>query len=193
MERVFIDPVMHSRRLERVQMAAFAAVMLLILAALWVKWMISGGGEAELRRSLMMSSIVAAAFGLGYYMLKRTRRVMREHVLFAVSDQGVRSERPDGVVEARWEEIEEVRIGMMPTRNKMPDVLIKTGKGFIPAFMRFSDRAGPLPEPAIRAAGRRFTGPEGVFMLTPENSPLLRALRQRLPPEKFQEGVLITL
>ncbi len=192
MERVFIDPVMHSRRLERVQTAAFAAIMLLILAALWVKWAISGG-EAGLRLSLMMSSIVAAACGLGYYMLKRTRRVVRDHSFFALTDEGVRSERLDGVVVARWEEIEEVRVGIMPSRNKMPDVLIKTGKGYIPAYMRLADRAGPMPEPAIRAAGRRFTGPEGAFDLTPENSPLLKALRERLPPEKFREGVLITL
>ena len=192
MELVFIDPLIHSRRLERVQTAAFAAIMLLILAAVWIKWELSGG-EAGLRLSLMMSSIVAAAFGMGYYMLKRTRRVMRDHVLFIITDAGIRSERPDGVVEAGWAEIEEVRIGIMPTRNKMPDVLIKTGKGFIPAFLRLSDRAGPLPEPAIRAAGRRFIGRDGVFTLTPGNSALLQALRERLPPEKFREGVLITL
>ncbi|HUT52151.1 MAG TPA: hypothetical protein VM658_02050 [bacterium] len=194
MERVFIDPVIHSRRLERVQTMAFAAIMILLLAAVWIKWKLSGGGEAGLRLCLMMSSIVAAAFGLGYYMLKRTRRVMRDHVLFIITDSGVRSERPDGVVEAGWDEIEEVRIGIMPSRNKMPDVLIKTGKGYIPAFLRWTDRAGPLPEPAIRSAGRGFISPDGSeFLLTPENSPLLQALRERLPREKFREGVLITL
>jgi hypothetical protein len=194
MERVFIDPVIHSRRIERFQSIAFAAILGLILAAVWFKWELSGGGKEGLRISLMMSSLVAAAFGLGYYMLKRTRRVMREHEFFVISDMGLRSERPDGVVAAGWDEIEEVRVGIMPSRNKTPDIMIKTKKGFISAFMRWTDRADKLPEPVILSGGRRFTAPGGEeFELTRANSRLLQALREWLPPEKFREGVLIGL
>jgi hypothetical protein len=193
MARVFVDPMIRSRRLELVQTLAFGGILFVFLIVIWIKYLV-GGGSGAFRMSLMLSSIVAAAFGVGYYMLKRNRGVMIDRMWLSVDDVGIRSMTPAGIVEVGWSEVIEVRIGMRPSRNRAPDILIKTEGGYVSAFMRWVDESGTVPEPSLTSPGLRFINPDGdEYMLGPENSQLVAALKEHVAPERIKEGVMVSL
>jgi len=193
-ERAFVDPMAHSSRLERVQVLAFGLILFGLVCAIWIKWYVGEGGEGPLRLSLMMSSVVVAAFFAGFYMMKRTRRELMARRLFIISDEGIRSLDIGGEVSVSWAEVLEVKIGTHPSRGRTPDVLIRTEKGSIGAFMRWRDKDRPMPEPSLISPGSRFIGPDGAeILVTPETSELVLALVERVPPDKVTKGVLISI
>lgn len=193
METIFIDPMIHSRRIERVRMAGMALIPLLVVAALWVRWM-TADKDPSIRFPMMITSMLVPALGLGYYMLKRYRQVLMERTWFSMSDEGISRMTPAGPVSATWSEVEEVKIGLRPSATRMPDVLIKTPGGYISAYMRWVDRSGPVPEPSLLAPGRRFYYPGGeVKDLESGNSELVAAISRHVPPEKIKQGVMISL
>lgn len=194
MEKIFVDPILHSRRAESIQVLVFGAVMAAIVLAIWTRWSLGGRGMDSVRSSLMLSSLVAAGFGVGYYMLKKNRRVMMDRAWLTVGDEGISSATPAGEVEFSWPEITEVMIASRPTRNKMPDIIIKTGRGSIGAFMRWVEKSETMPEPLLRAPGVLFISPGGgAYRLGPDSSALVKAIREHVPPEKIKEGAIISL
>ncbi len=193
MERVFIDPVIHSRRVERFQVAGMVMVAALVLGAFWMKWLLDDK-DKPLHLPVMMSSVVAPALGVGYYMLKRNRRILMDTLWLRISDEGIKSSTPGGTVEIPWSEVERVRVGVKPSRSRTPDLLIKGRGGYVSAFMRWVDRSRPVPESSLLYPGRRFIYPGGERMdLCPENSGLVAAIKERVPAGKIEEGVLTTL
>jgi len=190
--RTFVDPMVHSDRPAAVQSAAFGGILLLLFIGLWVYWWISGAEVETARLSMMLSGIVVAAFGIGYYMLKRNRGVVIDRVKLVIDDSGIKSENISGIVEFAWPEIDEVRISIRPSRNRMPDVIVRTRRGSLGVFMRWVDKDMPMPEPRLRAPGVKFVRPGGEeYVLTPENSELVKAIKEHLSPEKIKEGVIV--
>lgn len=194
MERVFIDPMLQSSRVERAQFISLSAALLLAAGFFWLYWLGSGGPERGVQSPVLASSLVAPALGLGYYMIKRSRRSLLDRVWFSVSESGVKSMTPAGLLEAGWDEVDEVRIASRASRSRTPDILIRTSLGYAGVFMRFVDRDGLIPEPLLLKPGRGFRHPiEGVIELTPDNSQVVDALRRFAPADKIKEGVLISL
>jgi hypothetical protein len=190
-DRTFIDPLIHSERVGRAQLGAFIAILWLLVVGVWCWWAAMGTG---LRAPLMASSALAAGMGVGYYILKRTRQVLKAFVWFRVGDEGLVSMTPAGEVRVSWPEVREVQVGFRAARGRNADILILTAKGSLRAFQRWTDQAEPLPEPVLFSGGARMVGPDGrVTPVDPEHSPLLAALRERLPPEKIKPGVMLSL
>jgi len=194
MEQTFVDPVIHSRRIERFNVSAFGLVMLIVLGAVWIRWYVGEREAAALRLSLMMSSIVVASFFVGYYMMKHSRRLLMDGVWFLTSETGFQSVTLAGVYESDWSEVLEVRIGMRPSATKTPDVWIRTADGNVGAFMRWTPKSPALPEPIVLSGGRRFIAPDGrKITLTPDTSDLVAAISKRVPEEKIKRGVITSL
>ncbi len=188
---VFVDPILYSARAGRVQLEAFSAVLLVAAAAVWIKWAAGPGGDP--RFPAMLTSIVFGGWGLGYYMMARNRGVMMEFARLEISESGFRSVTPAGEFSAGWDKVIEVQVCSRPSRGKSPDVRIKTEAGFVPAFMRWVDKSGPMPEPVLRSPGLKWRSSGGdEYVLGPHNSDLVRALEARLPAEKIIKGVLFT-
>jgi len=193
MARVFVDPMIHSARLARAQWLILVSILAGIAAFLWGRWLLSEGG-ASVRLTLASTGLIAAAGGLGYYMQKRLRGVMKDRTWLEISDAGIRQMTPAGLVEASWDEVIEVRVGLHPSRTRMPDVIIVTPEGAINAYMRLVDRGKGLPEPSLLSPGRRFVHPGGeVREVTPWNSELVAAVKEHVPGDKIKEGVMLSL
>lgn len=192
--RVFVDPMVYSERLQRIQLASLGAILLAAFVGLWIKWYVGGAGESELRFTLMLSSVVVVAFFAGYYMMKRTRRVLMEHLWFGVDGTGFVSVTPAGEVRADWSEVRRISVSVRPARSKSPDVNIDLGRGRVGLFMRWRDKSGTMPEPVVLSGGIRFRDPGGgAWTLTPDNSELVGALVELAGPDRIERGVLTSL
>ncbi len=191
MTRKFVDPFHYSKRAERLQITVMAVLPVCLAGVFWIRWWFSKG-EIPVTAPLIFTGLVAPAFGLGYYMVKRARVLIREQTWIEVDKEGIRSITPAGEVFVTWPEIREIEVGLRPSRNRMPDMRIKTGRGAITAFMRYVEWRPELPEPVLSAPGLRFTGEYGAYDLSAANSELVAALRERAGPGKMREGVLIS-
>jgi hypothetical protein len=186
--------MVHSSRSLRLQLLVVAVALLAVAGLIWTSWWLKPGGRSDLRRPLAATSALIPAFFAGSYMIQRNRRVTMDRQMLILSADGLRWRTPVGITEVPWSAVEEVRIGMRPAAGRSPDVLIKTDAGYIGAFMRWVDAAGPIPEPSLLQPGRGFLYPGGErMMLSPENSPLVRALKEFCPREKIKEGAVISI
>jgi len=194
MAQVFVDPLVHSPRVERVHLLMLGGMLAAIDLGLWLRWFLRGHDLIGFRLMLITTAIVAAAFFAGYYMMKRNRRILMARARLVVSEQGLVWESPAGRVEVQWGEVTELRIGMMASRTRTPDVYVQTERGALPAFMRWSDAAKPLPEPKFLSASGRFVFPDGqTRSVTPHNSELVAALAARVPAERIKRGVITSI
>ncbi len=194
MERTFVDPLMHSREVESFQLALLMFLFGSALVGLVTFWYHSGASLAKLGDYLIMISIIVAAMGVTYYMVKRNRRAHADHTWFSVSETGLKSKTVGGEIEVSWEEVEEIRIAGRPSSGRSPDVLIKTRRGYIQAMMRWMESSEELPEPVLLKPGRAFRYPNGKkILVSPHSSQLVEALREYAPQGTIKEGVLISL
>ncbi len=194
MEKTFVDPLLHSRELLSFQLALLMFFFGSALVALFTFWYFSGASPKKLLDYLIMGSIIIAAMGVTFYMLKRNRRAHADHTWFVVSEWGLKSKTIAGLIEAPWEEVEEIRIGGRPSSSRSPDILVRTRQGYIYAMMRWMESSAEIPEPVLLKPGRAFRYSNGEeICLSPESSQMVTALREHAPPGIIKEGVLITL
>ncbi|MFO8057341.1 MAG: hypothetical protein R6V10_08610 [bacterium] len=194
MEKVFVDPLMHSREVESFQVALMMFLFGCGLVGLFTFWYFSGAPLSKLGDYLIMASVLVAGMGITYYMLKRNRRAHADHTWFSVSEEGIKSRTVSGLIEVSWEEVEEIRIADRPSSNRTADVLIRTSRGYIQAMMRFMEKKDELPEPRLLKPGRVFSYPDkSEVCISPETSELVTALREYAPAGIIKEGVLISL
>lgn len=187
-ERVFIDPVIFSGRLRQARTGAlvgFSGLAFGLIVGL------GRGNGWPLQAQLMAGSAVAAVMGLWYYIQERSRRAFMDFCWMKVDAAGVRSSLPAGEVFLRWDEINEVRVSYRAARGRGMDIMIMTGRGCVRAAMRWVERGGPLPEPVLSSGGSQLQWPDGrTTPVDPEHSPLVAALRERLPAEKIKLGAM---
>mgnify|MGYP000227012776 CR=1 FL=1 len=187
-ERVFVDPVIHSERLRTLRTG------LLVGASGLAFGLIVGLSRVKgwpLQAQLMAGSAVAAVMGLWYYIQERSRRAFQDFCWMKVDAAGVRSSLPAGEVFLRWDEIDEVWVNFRAARGRGTDVMIRSRRGSVRAALRWVERGGPLPEPVLSSGGSQLQWPDGrTTPVDPEHSPLVSALRERLPAEKIKLGAM---
>jgi hypothetical protein len=193
MKNCFIDPVTHSRRVERIQLSTMTLVFLSIIVFSWIRWF-SSDGKIPLQIILLVSAGTLGAGSVVYYMTTRVRMVLREHSWLEISESGVVSSTPTGIVEMKWDEISKIQIGKKPSKTKSPDIMIRSGFGQLGIFMRWVDKSGPIPEPVIWSPSSKFLYPDGkTVLLSPDNSGLVSAIKRFAPETLIEEGVLISI
>jgi len=191
--RVFVDPLLFTSRTDRLR-SGFLLVLLLGAATLfWVRWYTSHG-EMSIMFPIIVTGLVVPLWGLGYYIQRVYKSVLKGEFYVKLSPEGLESMTPAGAVNVTWDEVKEVKMGLRPSRTSEPDLIIRTDKGYIKALMRMVDRDGTLPEPSLKSPGRVFCYPGGVRKtLTPGNSELVMAIKEYVSDEKFREEAFISL
>ena len=189
----FADPVTLSRRVEKIQILTIASVFLAVAIVSWIRWFFSDGSIA-LQIVLLINAALLAAGSLVYYMSARVRAVLREHSWFEISEEGVVSSTPTGIVQMKWDEVDKIQIGDKPSKTKSPDIMIRSGSGQLGIFMRWVDKSDPIPEPVIWSPSSRYRYPDGkIIELSPDNSAMVLAIKRFAPASLIEEGVIISI
>jgi len=173
----------------RIYLLAAVIVLLGVLITLHANPACPGSRPAQpVRILLLMAGILAAGYGLLFYLLKK----FRDEIWLKVDSEGLLWHYLNKQVTVRWDQVREVRFGKGPwSWPNAEAIVVKTDAGRMWLTLKMVDRGNPLPEIAFRwlKRGYQLKQADGTLVeATPETSEVLAALKAHLPAERFQQG-----